>query len=53
MFPSFSKFSDTSRDFWERPISTGDFGDAVMPLMGPGQSPGRDQAAKLPEAPRI
>ena len=44
-----------------RPISAGGLerdrggGGGVLccPVMGPGQSPGGDQAAKLPEAPRI
>ena len=47
-----------TRDFLGRPISTEDLGEGEnwggalwYPLMGPGQSPGDEKAAKLPEAP--
>ena len=47
--------SDVSRDFLGRPISAGGLegGGTVIPLMGPGQSPGGCQVAKLLEASRI
>ena len=50
--------SDLSRDFFGTPISAGGLeegggGGLRCPLMSPGQSPGGDQAGKLPEAPRI
>ena len=34
-------------------LKLGGLEGAVIPLMGPGQSPGGDQVAKLPEIQRI
>ena len=49
---------NVSRDFLGRPIVAGGYGEGgggvlCTLLMGPGQSPGGDHVAKLPEAPRI